>query len=210
MATSHRPTPEDFTSIVDRLHVILRSAPLPWRNSPCLPAMAVSSVPVAERHGPAPATAAPRLARRARESGNRTCRAGQEGRARPHHQLDHLRQRGLGLWQPEGHVHGARHINSRRQRSTDLLPLTFLGIQVYTWVGNGPLNSVDPTELSTEGGLFTTTRQHVKPLVLGLSYTDVQEVAFEARLATGWKKACGQCGVEYSFMGPQWLWRDSP
>jgi hypothetical protein len=124
--------------------------------------------------------------------------------------LDYGLWRGLGLGQLEGHLHGAVHLNGRRQRGTGLLPLTCLGIQVYAWVGYDPLNGVDPTELSTEGGLFTTTRQHVKHLVLGLSYTDVQEAAFAARLATDRKKSYGQCGVGNASMGPHWLWRGSP
>ena len=37
--------------------------------------------------------------------------------------LDYLCQRGLGLRQPEGHVHGAVHCYGRRQRGTGLLPL---------------------------------------------------------------------------------------
>jgi hypothetical protein len=41
----------------------------------------------------------------------------------------HLCQRGLCLWQPEGHLHGTVQLDSGRQRSTGLLPLTGLGVK---------------------------------------------------------------------------------
>src|SRR4029453_17565825 len=41
----------------------------------------------------------------------------------------HLRQRRLGLEQPEGHVHGQVQRNSRGQLSTGLLPLVCLDVQ---------------------------------------------------------------------------------
>jgi hypothetical protein len=40
----------------------------------------------------------------------------------------HLRQRRLGLWQPEAHIHTSIHLDSRRQRGTGLLPLAGHGI----------------------------------------------------------------------------------
>jgi hypothetical protein len=40
----------------------------------------------------------------------------------------HLRQRRLGLWQPEGHLHTSVHLNSRSQLGARLLLLADLGI----------------------------------------------------------------------------------
>src|SRR5438128_7461499 len=40
-----------------------------------------------------------------------------------------LRQRRLGLRQPEGHVHGAVELDGSRKFSTGLLPLAYPGIQ---------------------------------------------------------------------------------
>src|SRR5215475_4756814 len=37
--------------------------------------------------------------------------------------LTELRQQRLGLGEPEGHLHGAIHLNGRRQRGAGLLPL---------------------------------------------------------------------------------------
>ena len=41
----------------------------------------------------------------------------------------HLCQRRLGLGQPERHVHGTIHLDSHGQRSADLFPLAYRGIQ---------------------------------------------------------------------------------
>src|SRR5919109_4191938 len=87
------------------------------------------------------------------------------------------------------------------------LPRSASGINLYRYIGNDALNRVDPTRLTTAGGLFTTTLQHVKHLVLSLSYTNIPAAAFAARLATAQKQSCGQCGVENASLRPQWLWR---
>src|SRR5262249_26903539 len=53
--------------------------------------------------------------------------------------LFYLRQRRLGLGQPEGHLHGAVHMDSRRQRHARLLKPLYLVVQrAETAVAVGP------------------------------------------------------------------------